>query len=62
MGEGSAGVVWMVASGFRVLDVGDDGIEIVVEVEIVPGVVGCPVCGVVAASKDRRWVTLRDGC
>jgi transposase len=60
VGEGSAGVVWIVAPGFVVLDITDDGIEVVVSVETVPGLVGCPACGVVARSKDRRWVTLRD--
>lgn len=60
MGEGSAGVVWFAAPGFRVLSVNDIEIDVVIEIETDLDRVGCPQCGVIAKSKDRRWVTLRD--
>jgi hypothetical protein len=43
-----------------VVGIDDSDIDVVVSVETEPGRVGCPVCGVIARSKDRRWVTLRD--
>ncbi len=58
MVEGSA--VWFGASGFELLAVTDDGVELVVEVETAKAVVGCVTCGTRAVAKDRRWVTLRD--
>ncbi len=60
MGEASAAVVWLGASGFRVLEVDVTGVEVVVSIETEPEPVGCALCGVRAKSKDRRWVTLRD--
>jgi transposase len=57
--EGS-GAVWFGASGFDVLDVVDDGVELVVEVETLRRPVGCSACGTRAVPKDRRWVTVRD--
>lgn len=61
MGEGSAALVWLVAPGFGVLGIDDDGVEVVVEIETDTARVGCPGCGVVfGRAKDRRWVTLRD--
>lgn len=59
MVEGSA-ALWFSASGFELLDVVDDGVELVVEVQTLTTVVGCAECGVRATPKDRRWVTLRD--
>jgi transposase len=56
--DGSA--LWFGASGFEVLGVVDDGVELVVEVQTAKGVVGCSGCGTRAVPKDRRWVTLRD--
>jgi transposase len=52
--------LWFGAAGFDVLDVADDGVELVIEVETSPAVVGCSGCGTRAVPKDRRWVTLRD--
>ncbi len=43
MVEGSA--VWFGASGFELLAVTDDGVELVVEVETAKAVVGCWTCG-----------------
>jgi hypothetical protein len=48
------------ATGFDVLDVADDGVELAIEVETTPALVGCSGCGTRAVPKDRRWVTLRD--
>ena len=44
----------------RVLDVTDDQDRLVVRVESVPDVAGCPVCGVVAHAHDRDEVGLVD--
>jgi transposase len=52
--------LWFGATGFDVLDVADDGVELVIEVETSPALVGCSGCGTRAVPKDRRWVTLRD--
>lgn len=60
MGDGSAGVMWFAASGFRVLAIDDSETDVVVSVETIAGRVGCLECGVIARAKDRRWVTLRD--
>ena len=60
MGEGSAGVVWFAAPGFRLLAVDDSELDVVIEIETDADRVGCQQCGVIAKSKDRRWVTLRD--
>jgi transposase len=57
--EGSA-AMWFGASGFELLNVVDDGVELVVEVQTTATVAGCSACGVRAKPKDRRWVTLRD--
>ena len=54
------GACWFGAPGFVVLDVIEDGMELVVEVETTATVVGCGVCGRRARPKDRRWVTVRD--
>lgn len=59
MVEGSA-AAWFGAPGFVVLDVIDDGIELVVDVETEASLVGCLACGTRARPKDRRWVTVRD--
>lgn len=59
MVEGSA-AMWFSASGLELLDVVDDGVELVVAVQTMATVVGCAECGVRARPKDRRWVTLRD--
>jgi transposase len=56
--DGSA--LWFGAAGFEVLDVVDDGVELVIAVQTTPGLVGCVGCGTRAVPKDRRWVTLRD--
>ena len=60
MGEGSSALVWFNAPGFRVIDIDDAEIDVVVSIETEPGRVGCPSCGVIAKPKDRRWVTVRD--
>ena len=54
MVEGSA-ALWFSASGFELLDVADDGVELVVAVQTTATVVGCAQCGVRAIPKDRRW-------
>lgn len=59
MVEGSA-AMWLSASGLELLDVVDDGVELVVAVRTTATVVGCAECGVRATLKDRRWVTLPD--
>jgi transposase len=43
-----------------VLEVTDDGVELVIAVATLATVVGCSACGTRARAKDRRWVTLRD--
>jgi transposase len=60
MGDGSAGVVWFAASGFRVVGIDDGEVDVVVSIETTADRVGCHACGVIARAKDRRWVTLRD--
>lgn len=60
MVDGSGTALWFGAPEFEVLAVVDDGVELTVEVQTVPGTVACPSCGGRARSKDRRWVTLRD--
>lgn len=60
MVDGSGAALWFGASGFEVLEVIDDGPELVVEVESTATVVGCARCGSRARAKDRRWVTVRD--
>jgi transposase len=52
--------LWFGAAGFEVLDIADDGVELVIEVETTAVIVGCSGCGTRAVPKDRRWVTLRD--
>lgn len=46
--------------GFRVLEVHEDPGEVIVTVELVAGIVGCPGCGVVARSHGRIEVDYRD--
>lgn len=46
--------------GFRVLEVTESPEEEVIEIETIPGIVGCPECGVVAVSHDRMPVEYRD--
>ena len=60
MGDGSAGVVWFAAPGFRVLSIDDSQLDVVVSIETTADRVGCIGCGVIARAKDRRWVTSRD--
>jgi transposase len=52
--------VWFGAPDFEVLDVVDDGVELVVSVQSTVTVTGCASCGTRARAKDRRWVSLRD--
>lgn len=46
--------------GFRVLEVHEEPGEVVVEIELVAGTVGCPGCGVLARSHGRTEVDYRD--
>ena len=46
--------------GFRVLEVVEDPAEVVIEIELIAGVVGCPECGVVARAHGRMVVDYRD--
>lgn len=58
MVDGTA--LWFDARGYEVLGVDerDDG-ELVITVQSIKSLVGCPTCGVRARAKDRRPVTLR---
>ena len=53
-------MVWLAAPGFRLLVMNDDEVDVVIEIETDADRVGCQRCGVIAKSKDRRWVTLGD--
>jgi transposase len=53
-------VVWFAAPGFRVLSLNDTEVDVVIGIETDADRIGCHGCGVIAKSKDRRWVTLRD--
>ena len=46
--------------GFRVLAVTEDGDELLVGIETIRRVAGCPACGVIARTKDRLRVIIRD--
>src|SRR5271156_3531454 len=46
--------------GFRVTSVTDDGAELLVGIETVRQAAGCPACGVIARTKDRLRVIIRD--
>ena len=46
--------------GFRVLAVTEDGNELLVGIETIRRVAGCPSCGVIARTKDRLRVLIRD--
>jgi transposase len=46
--------------GFRVLGVEEGAAELVIEIELVAELVGCPRCGVVARAHDRALVEYRD--
>jgi transposase len=46
--------------GFRVLAVTEDGDELLVGIETIRQVAGCPSCGVIARTKDRLRVIIRD--
>ncbi|MGO9180442.1 MAG: hypothetical protein ACLQHS_14460 [Candidatus Limnocylindrales bacterium] len=46
--------------GFRVLAVADDGDELLVGIETIRRAAGCPFCGVIARTKDRLRVFIRD--
>lgn len=47
------------AAGFDVLDVVYDSVELVIEVEASPALVGCSGCGTRAAPKDRQCIGSR---
>jgi len=46
--------------GFRVLAVTEDGDELLVGIETIRRAAACPVCGVIARTKDRLRVVIRD--
>jgi hypothetical protein len=46
--------------GFKVPAVTDDGAELLVGMETIRQAAGCPVCGVIARTKDRLRVVIRD--
>jgi transposase len=46
--------------GFRVTAVSDDGAELLVGIETIRQAAGCPGCGVIARTKDRLRVVVRD--
>jgi len=45
--------------GFKVMAVTDDGAELLVGIETIRQAAGCPVCGVIARTKDRLQVVSR---
>jgi transposase len=47
-------------SGFRVVAVTEDGDELLVGIETIRQAAGCPSCGVIARTKDRLRVVVRD--
>jgi transposase len=47
-------------SGFRVVAVTEDGDELLVGIETIRQVAGCPSCGVIARTKDRLRVFIGD--
>jgi len=47
-------------AGFRVTAVTDDGLERLVGIETIRQAAGCPSCGVIAKTKDRLRVVIRD--
>jgi transposase len=57
--DGSS-AVWFGAPSFEVLDVADDGVELIISIQSTTTVTGCASCGTRARAKDRRWVRLRD--
>lgn len=60
-GSCSSCQAWLGLPGMRVLDVDDEGQgRLVVRVESIPDLVGCPVCGVVVHAHDRDEVNLVD--
>ena len=59
MVDGSS-AVWFGAANFEVLNVTDDGVELIISVQSTMTVTGCASCGTRARAKDRRWVRLRD--
>jgi hypothetical protein len=46
--------------GFRVVAVTEDGDELLVGIETIRRAAGCPSCGVIAKTKDRLRVIIRD--
>ena len=46
--------------GFRVTAVAEDGDELLVGIETIRATAGCPTCGVIARTKDRQRVVIRD--
>ena len=46
--------------GFRVLAVTEHGDEVVVGIEVIRRAAGCPSCGVIARTKDRLRVIVRN--
>ena len=46
--------------GFRVTAVAEDGDELLVGIETIRAAAGCPTCGVIARTKDRQRVVIRD--
>lgn len=62
MEDGTASVTAALVGlpGFEVLAAADAGGEVELLVQTRPGLVGCPGCGAVVRSKDRRPVWVRD--
>jgi transposase len=60
MGDGTEfDNTFLALSGFRALAVTDDGAELLVGIETIRQAAGCPVCGVIARTKDRLQVVIR---
>ena len=56
MGDGSAGVVWFAAPGFRVLSIDDSQLDVVVSIETTADRVGC-IGGGVSTTSLSGWST-----
>ncbi|MGH9029566.1 MAG: ISL3 family transposase [Acidimicrobiales bacterium] len=52
--------LWLGLPGFRVTAMTNDGDELLVGIETVRRAAGCPSCGVIARTKDRLRVVIRD--
>jgi transposase len=52
--------LWLGLPGFRVTAITNDGDELLIGIETIRRAAGCPSCGVIARTKDRLRVVIRD--